>query len=64
MKFFKMTVERLEVKIEKLQTENISMKHDLIEHNKAIEFQNLSYEYNLFSLFKRIWFTISRTQLR
>ena len=44
MKFFKMTVERLETKIEKLQTENISMKHDIADLNKAMAFQNESFE--------------------
>ena len=44
MNFFKMTVERLENKIDSLQKENTIMKHEMGEITKSINFQNKVFE--------------------
>ena len=44
MKFFNMTVEKLERKIDLLQEENTLLKHEVKEIKTAMDFQNTKFE--------------------
>ena len=44
MKFFQMTVDRLEKRIDNLQNENANLKRNMDDINKAMNFQNEVFE--------------------